>query len=56
MTRTGPFGRVPLKAYCNPVHPNTSTRFWGKAREKALSNAQYASPLARRPYDLRHAC
>jgi integrase len=54
--RTGPFGRVPLKAYCNPVHPNTSTRFWDKAREKALSKEQYASPLARRPYDLRHAC
>lgn len=56
VTRTGPFGRVPLKAYCNPVHPNTSTRFWDKARKKALSKEQYASPLARRPYDLRHAC
>ncbi|MET9313684.1 hypothetical protein ABZX12_17845 [Kribbella sp. NPDC003505] len=56
VTQTGPFGRVPLKAYCNPVHPNTSTRFWDKARKKALSAAQYASPLARRPYDLRHAC
>ncbi|WP_329482249.1 hypothetical protein OG555_08470 [Kribbella sp. NBC_01484] len=56
VTRTGPFGRVPLKAYCNPVHPNTSTRFWAKAREKALSEAQRHSPLARRPYDLRHAC
>jgi integrase len=28
---------------------------WHKAREKALSEAQAASPLAKRPYDLRHA-
>lgn len=34
VTRTGPFGRVPLKAYCNPVHPKTSTRFWDKARRE----------------------
>src|SRR4029077_14413226 len=26
------------------------------ARERALSPAEHASPLARRPYDLRHAC
>lgn len=26
------------------------------ARTKALSSAQAASPLAKRPYDLRHAC
>ncbi|TCC12397.1 integrase [Kribbella soli] len=56
VTRTGPFGHVvPLVEYSNPVHPNTSTRFWDKARKKALSEEQYASPLARRPYDLRHA-
>jgi integrase len=46
---------MPLKAYSNPVHPNTSTRFWDKARKTALTDQQYASPLARRPYDLRHA-
>jgi integrase len=56
VTRTGPFGHVvPLKEYSNPVHPNTSTRMWAKARKKALSEVQYKSPLARRPYDLRHA-
>ena len=56
MTRTDPLGHVvPLKEYSNPVHPNTSTRTWAKARKKALTEAQYNSPLARRPYDLRHA-
>ena len=28
---------------------------WGVARAAALSPDEYASPLARRPYDLRHA-
>ncbi len=28
---------------------------WRKAREVALTPEQHASPLARRPYDLRHA-
>lgn len=31
-------------------------RSWDKARENALTPAEVASPLARRPYDLRHAC
>ncbi|MEV0291010.1 tyrosine-type recombinase/integrase [Kribbella sp. NPDC050820] len=56
VTRVGRFGRVPLKAYCNPVHPNTLTRVWAKARKKALTKEQFLSLLARRPYDLRHAC
>ncbi|TCM51802.1 hypothetical protein EV648_101640 [Kribbella sp. VKM Ac-2568] len=30
------------RPYCNPVHPNTSTRFWSKARKMALSYWQYA--------------
>ena len=29
---------------------------WDKARSAALAPAEYASPLARRVYDLRHAC
>jgi integrase len=33
----------------------TYTRLWDRARAKALTPEQYASPLARRPYDLRHA-
>jgi integrase len=34
----------------------TYRRAWIKARQMALSAAEQASPLARRPYDLRHAC
>jgi integrase len=34
----------------------TYRRAWIKARQAALTPAEQASPLARRPYDLRHAC
>lgn len=34
----------------------TYRRAWTKARRDALTADEYASPLARRPYDLRHAC
>lgn len=34
----------------------TYRRAWIKAREAVLTAAEQASPLARRPYDLRHAC
>ncbi len=34
----------------------TYRRAWIKARRDALSATEQASPLARRPYDLRHAC
>jgi integrase len=34
----------------------TYRRAWIKARQTALTEAEQASPLARRPYDLRHAC
>lgn len=34
----------------------TYRRAWTVARKAALTPAEYASPLARRPYDLRHAC
>ena len=34
----------------------TYRRAWAKARQTALIPGEYASPLARRPYDLRHAC
>ena len=33
----------------------TYTRLWARARRTALTPQQDASPLARRPYDLRHA-
>jgi integrase len=34
----------------------TYRRAWIKARQTALTPFELASPLARRPYDLRHAC
>ena len=34
----------------------THRRAWIKAQQMALTAAELASPLARRPYDLRHAC
>ncbi|GAA0602331.1 integrase [Kribbella sandramycini] len=55
VTRVGRFGRIPPKAYCDPVHPNTLSRTWQKARKRALPEQQFLSLLARRPYDLRHA-
>ncbi|MFF4419131.1 tyrosine-type recombinase/integrase [Streptosporangium sp. NPDC001559] len=34
----------------------TYRRAWNKARAEVLTEAEYASPLGRRVYDLRHAC
>jgi integrase len=34
----------------------TYRRAWRQARRAVFTDQQYASPLARRPYDLRHAC
>jgi integrase len=51
----GPDGRL----FCSPnggvVSSSTYFRVWDEARRYALSPSQVASPLARRPYDLRHA-
>ena len=33
----------------------TGYRIWDTARAAAFTDVEYASPLARRPYDLRHA-
>jgi integrase len=38
-----------------PVSKETYSRVWRAARKAALTPAQHRSPLARRPYDLRHA-
>ncbi|MEV0570671.1 tyrosine-type recombinase/integrase [Dactylosporangium sp. NPDC050588] len=55
VTRRGPWGRyVPTAG--QPIPNNTYTTAWRKAREKALTPAQQRSLLAKRPYDLRHAC
>jgi integrase len=38
-----------------PIASATYLRLWKEARRRALTAEQFASPLARRPYDLRHA-
>jgi hypothetical protein len=54
--RTGKRG-IPLPPpYSNPLSMGTACRIWHKARSAALTPEQAASPLARRPYDLCHAC
>ncbi|GAA2215654.1 hypothetical protein GCM10009850_111220 [Nonomuraea monospora] len=40
-------GELPSITYC---------RAWRKARENALTPREVRSPLAKRVYDLRHAC
>ena len=56
VTRTGKAG-VPLSPpYSNPLSMGTAYRVWSRARAATLTPEQLASPLARRPYDLRHAC
>ena len=48
-------GRLFRSERGNPLHPSTYWRVWSRARRTALSPARAASPLAARPYDLRHA-
>jgi integrase len=40
----------------NVIASSTYSRVWQRAREFGLTPRHVASPLARRPYDLRHAC
>jgi integrase len=55
------FGGSPVEPLLRGVQSRalatiTYRRVWDKARLAALSAEEYRSPLARRPYDLRHAC
>src|SRR5450756_2886159 len=55
MLRGAPPG-VPLPPpFAKPLSMGTTYRVWTAARAAALTDAEYASPLAKRPYDLRHA-
>ena len=55
VTRSGR-ARTPVPAaFCNPVSNVTYAKVWRAARAAALTPYQAASPLAARPYDLRHA-
>ncbi len=53
---TAPDGRLFNDVRGGELSTITYRRAWSKAREAALTAAEQASPLARRPYDLRHAC
>lgn len=55
VTRTGKAG-VPLAApYAKPQSMGIVYYVWDQARRAVLSDQLYQSPLAKRPYDLRHA-
>jgi integrase len=56
VTRRGPGGRYLATPSGKPLPRNALSTAWRRARERALTAAQVRSPLARRPYDLRHAC
>ena len=53
---TAPDGRLFSGVRGGELPTITYRRAWIKARDAALTAAEQASPLARRPYDLRHAC
>jgi integrase len=53
---TAPDGRLFGGVRGGELPTITYRRAWIKARQAALTDAEQASPLARRPYDLRHAC
>jgi integrase len=53
---TEPDGRLFAGVRGGELPTITYRRPWIKARRTALSAAEQASPLARRPYDLRYAC
>jgi len=52
---TTPDGRIFQTARGGIIQDSAYSAVWADARTKALTPAQYRSPLGRRPYDLRHA-
>jgi integrase len=52
---TTPDGRLFRTARGGTLQDSACSAVWQAARAAALTQAQHASPLARRPYDLRHA-
>jgi hypothetical protein len=49
-------GRIFSGSKDGPLPEGTYTKVWQAARRRGLSRREYASALARRPYDLRHSC
>jgi integrase len=52
---TTPDGRVFQTTRGGIIQDSAYSAVWAEARKQALTEAQYRSPLGRRPYDLRHA-
>jgi integrase len=52
----GPDDRLFTGIHGGDMPTITYRRAWTNARKTAFTPEEYASPLARRPYDLRHAC
>ncbi|WP_329107091.1 tyrosine-type recombinase/integrase [Micromonospora sp. NBC_01699] len=50
-----PDGRFFRGLHGGPLSESVYDRWWKLARQQALTEPQVASPLVRRPYDLRHA-
>ena len=50
-----PDGRLFRGLHGGPLSESVYDRWWKMARSRGLTPAEAASPLARRPYDLRHA-
>lgn len=50
-----PDGRLFRGHHGGPLSPSVYQRWWKLTRHKALTPQQAATPLAQRPYDLRHA-
>jgi integrase len=48
-------GRLFRSENGNPIQPSTYRQVWTRTRALALTPAQLATPLMRRPYDLRHS-
>ena len=52
---TGRDGRLFRSENGNPIQQSTWWQVWQKVRKASLNPEELASPLMRRPYDLRHA-
>jgi integrase len=52
---TGPDGRLFRSERGNPIQTSTWWQVWQKVRAASLTPGQLATPLMKRPYDLRHS-
>ena len=52
---TVPDGRLFRSENGNPIQPSTWWQVWQKVRAASLTPQQLATPLMKRPYDLRHS-